>query len=231
MNKSDSIGSLAAALSKAQSEFPAIPKDKEVTVKSDKGSYKFKYAPLESITSAIRPVLAANGLAFTQSVSGDALTTTIIHASGEWMQSDPIPVKVASGSAQALGSGITYARRYSLCCSFGIVADEDDDANGADGNMATIADAAKKELSPVRPNASGEDFWNNADADEKRYLNECLGTIRDHINNKAEHKAGAFFYRNMTNELEQAAVWSQLSKEEKKKVAPYKPQPEMKEAA
>ena len=148
----------------------------------------------------------------------------LLHESGEWMESDTIWVPVEKANAQGFGSATTYARRYSESAFSNTVGDDDDDGNAASA-------PAKKELSPVRPNAEGEDFWSNADADEKRYLNECLGTIRDHINNKDEHKAGAFFYRNMTNELEQAAVWSQLSKDEKKKVAPYKPQPEMKEAA
>lgn len=145
MNKSESIKELAAALSIAQASFPHIPKDKTVKVKTDKGNYEFKYAPLESILSAIRPVLKDQGLAFIQSVSGDSLSTTILHKSGEWLQSDAIPVRSQSTKAQELGSAITYAKRYSLCAMLGIVADDDDDGNGADGNQVETKKAAKVE--------------------------------------------------------------------------------------
>lgn len=223
MNKSDSIGALAAALSKAQAVFPTIPKDKEVLVKSDKGGYKFSYAPLESITSAIRPALKANGLAFTQSVSGDSLTTMILHESGEWIQSDPIPVKVASGSAQALGSGITYARRYSLVCAFGIVADEDDDGNAADGNHVEQAKAEppQRESKPITPNDAGKEFWDKADPQEKEFLQLCVSTIRDFLNVPDPDKASKHFYSIGSIE-EQAAVWSRLSAPERKIVKIHK---------
>ena len=58
---------LNEALAKAQGEFPPIPREKTVTVKTKTGgSYSFAYAPLDAILSACRPVLAKNGLAITQ---------------------------------------------------------------------------------------------------------------------------------------------------------------------
>ena len=135
MKTSESIKEIVSALAKAQAAFPMIPKDKTVKVTSRTGrDYSFAYAPLETILGVIRPTLSANGLAFTQSVSGDALTTILLHTSGEWIESDPIPVKAESAGAQALGSAITYARRYALTAILGLVTEDDDDGNTADGN-------------------------------------------------------------------------------------------------
>ena len=128
MNKSDSIAELAKALSAAQAQFEGIPRTKEVLVKSDKGSYKFYYAPLDKIVDYIRPILAEHGLAFSQGVCGDFLETTLMHISGEW-KSDSVPIK-GGGTSQAYGSELTYKRRYSLTSMLGLVTEDDDDASG-----------------------------------------------------------------------------------------------------
>jgi len=144
LNKSETIATLAAALAKAQAEFPAIPRDRTVEVTTRSGSkYKFAYAPLDTIMEKIRPTLRANGLAFMQSLNGESLTTTLLHTSGEWLASDPMPVRVVDSGSQAFGSAITYARRYALTAMLGIVTEEDDDGNAADGNAAkdTVAPA------------------------------------------------------------------------------------------
>jgi hypothetical protein len=143
MNQTNTIANISAALVKAQSEFPAIPRNKQVTVTGQKGSYKFFYAPFEDILRAVKPALVANGLGFSQSASGDRLVTKILHGSGEWMECE-VGIVNPSGTAQSYGSALTYSRRYGFCAAFGIQADDDDDANAADGN--TIADAQHKPL-------------------------------------------------------------------------------------
>ena len=64
MNKSETIGALAASLAKAQGEFTAIAKNRlvEITMKTG-GKFKFKYADLDAIIEATRPALSKNGLA------------------------------------------------------------------------------------------------------------------------------------------------------------------------
>ncbi len=167
MNKSESIKGIVAALSKAQAEFPAVPRSKIVTVTSKRtgGKYSFAYAPLEVILGVVRPVLKNNGLAFMQSVSGEALTTLLMHTSGEWIESDPLPVRVDEAGSQALGSAITYARRYALTAALGIVTEDDDDGNAADGNHvepqrvesgASGAAACKDEYQALSTDAQAE---------------------------------------------------------------------------
>lgn len=137
------IGKLAAALAKAQGAFDAIEKTRTVDVRSDKGSYKFDYAPLDEVLRAVRPHLAANGLSFTQLVTGDSprtLTTVLLHESGEWLSSSTLLPPTQGNRAQELGSTITYMRRYTLLSLLGVVADEDDDGNAGDGNDRNARD-------------------------------------------------------------------------------------------
>lgn len=133
---SPTMGKLAGALAKAQGAFESIAKTRTVQVRSDKGSYSFDYAPLDEVLRAVRPHLAANGLSFTQLISGDGqrkLTTVLLHESGEWMSTSTL-LPVSGNRAQELGSTITYMRRYTLLSLLGVVADEDDDGNAGDGN-------------------------------------------------------------------------------------------------
>lgn len=139
MQKSESIKSIAAALAKARDEFPEIKKDREVEVPTrNSGSYRFKYATLDHILESIKKPLASNGLSFVQSVGDGKLTLLLLHSSGEWIETDAMPIKVTDGGSQAFGSAISYAKRYQLCAVFGITADDDDDANIGDGHPAAV---------------------------------------------------------------------------------------------
>lgn len=169
-------GALAAALAKAQSSFPAIPRDKEVTVTMDKGgSYKFKYAPLDSILTATRPALSANGLAVAQLLDSDAdgapaLVTMLLHSGGASLTART-PIPFAEGAkVQAFGSAITYLRRYALQAMLGIAAEEDDDGNRASGNTATLSPRpAPAHLEPG-PNGSLIGFVQAGDKTTSDYL-------------------------------------------------------------
>lgn len=131
-------GALAAALANAQAAFPAIARDKTVTVSSARTgkSYTFKYAPLDSILNAVRKPLSENGLALAQLLDDGDLVTMLMHKDGGRLAGRvalPNPDEV-----QALGSAITYLRRYSIQAILGIAAEEDDDGNRASGNDATF---------------------------------------------------------------------------------------------
>ena len=130
MNKSESIQNLAAALSKAQAELPAIKFD------SVNPFLKNGYASLGAVIAGGRPVLAKNGLAVTQLTFGEdgvvGVETMLLHSSGEWI-SDRVSMQVGEergkSSAQVAGSIVTYLRRYALASILGIYADEDGDGN------------------------------------------------------------------------------------------------------
>ena len=128
MKTSESITKLAQALIKAQSEITFAVKD------SENPFFKSKYADLPSVIDAVKPALNSNGIVFIQSPSPAseglvALTTRLIHESGEWIE-DTAVAPMVKNDPQAYGSAITYLRRYSLAAITGLYQD-DDDANHA----------------------------------------------------------------------------------------------------
>lgn len=130
MAKSESIKELAAALSKAQGEFPTIAKNKTAKVPMKAGGqYSYRYADLADVISATAPVLSRNGLGISQvpTISNGKLVleTTLMHSSGEWISSE-YPL-ATHDRPQEMGSEITYGRRYTMTSVLGIHGDEDDD--------------------------------------------------------------------------------------------------------
>jgi hypothetical protein len=127
--QSETIGTLAAALAKAQGEI------ENAKFNRTNPHFKNKYADLTAIFDAVRAPLSKNGLAVTQTIevreTGMVLATKLMHSSGEWLGSEyPLPM---SARPQEFGSALTYAKRYSLASIVGVSADEDDDANAAQG--------------------------------------------------------------------------------------------------
>lgn len=130
---------LYAALAAAQGKMSNPVKNREVSVKSDRGAYKFAYATLDSILDGIRGPLASNGLAFTQTLEkredGMVMCLRLFH-SGGGLVSTCMPLDSARiVKMQEMGSLMTFARRYQIASFFGLAAEEDDDANSADGNQ------------------------------------------------------------------------------------------------
>lgn len=131
MITSEQINDLATALSKAQGAMRPAAKD------ATNPHFRSKYADLAANVEAARQPLAANGLSVVQEATtterGVAVSTRILHSSGQWIQFDPITVPLSKPDAHGVGSATTYARRYALGAALGLVAD-DDDANAATGN-------------------------------------------------------------------------------------------------
>ncbi len=130
MNKSESIKELATALAKAQGQMTAAKKD------AANPFFKSKYADLAAVVEAVKGPLSANGLSYCQFVDTDEqglwIETILMHSSGEWL-SGRLRMPVAKqNDPQALGSAITYGRRYGLQAATGVPAD-DDDGNAATG--------------------------------------------------------------------------------------------------
>lgn len=143
VEKSASIKNLAAALARFQSAVQSIAKD------GSNPFFKSKYATLENIVSTVRPILADNGLAFTQLPCGkNELTTMLLHSSGEYIAST-VAMAPKENTPQGQGSAISYMRRYALSAILGIVTDEDDDGNEASKPQRAPA-AAKPNPVPAK---------------------------------------------------------------------------------
>lgn len=151
----DPNAALYAALAKAQGQMQNPVKNREVSVKSDRGAYKFSYATLDSILDGIRKPLADNGLSMTQTLErtpeGMVMCLRLYHGAGG-MICTCMPLDQAKVvKMQEMGSIITFARRYQVASFFGLAAEEDDDANSADGNKVE----AVKDKAPQKQKAPG----------------------------------------------------------------------------
>jgi len=107
-----------------------------VTKNATNPHFKNRYASLDAILDAVRPILHKNGLALSQTpLTADGMvgvTTRIIHTSGESTESTLL-LPAGQNTAQGYGSALTYARRYSISSILGIAADDDDDGQIASG--------------------------------------------------------------------------------------------------
>ncbi len=122
-----------AAFAAAQGEFPTIVKNRTAKVKSKRtnAEFEYSYCTLDAIFEAVRPALSKHGLALRHVVTKENCTiveAVLSFGAGEEIRSGPLPIPNFDGDMQALGSGLTYARRYTVTALLGICAEEDDDA-------------------------------------------------------------------------------------------------------
>jgi hypothetical protein len=168
MNTSEQINELATALSKAQGEMGGAVKD------AANPFFKSKYADLASVRDATREPFAKHGLSVAQfpkteflgeaqpyewtAKSGEtrygvrvvcvvSVVTRLMHASGQFLE-DAVSTMLSTGDPQAVGSAVSYLRRYAWQCVAG-VAPEDDDAEAATGQGTTTAATPRAASGPM----------------------------------------------------------------------------------
>jgi hypothetical protein len=135
---SESIAQLAAALAKAQGKLVNPEKSLTATIRAAGGEgaqQTFSYASLSSGLEIVRKTLGQHEIAIVQTTSTDSsagminLTTTLAHASGEWIASEwPVCPLAETAAPHRLGAALTYARRYALFTLVGIAGEDDTDA-------------------------------------------------------------------------------------------------------
>ncbi len=118
---SESIAKLAAALAKAQGELINPEKSLTAIIKAggDAEPQTFRYAPLSSGLDIVRKTLGRHEIAVVQTTSTDPvagmidLTTTLAHASGEWIASE-WPVCGLTEISDRIGSGLHSRMRAAM---------------------------------------------------------------------------------------------------------------------
>jgi len=153
---SESIGAIASALAKAQSELTNPEKSLVATIRSPfprEGDRTFRYASLSSGLDIARKALGKHEIATVQTTSIDQeaglvrLTTMLAHSSGEWVSSEwPVCPVGETAAPHKMGAALTYARRYALFTLVGIAGEDDLDAPdlpvaSSDGGRAPAATA------------------------------------------------------------------------------------------
>ena len=128
MKTSETINELATALAKAQAVMGNAHFNRQ------NPHFKSKFADLASVRDTITPALTTNGISVVQmtSVGNESVIvhTRLMHSSGQWIESE-YPIINDPGKPQAMGSALSYARRYSLSAICNIASEEDDDGNEA----------------------------------------------------------------------------------------------------
>ncbi len=155
MKTSETIGELSVALCKAQGELGHAVKA------ATNPHFKSRYADLQAIVDASRPILAKHGLAAIhgcESVDGKivAVECRLIHTSGQWIETS-LALQPTKADPQGIGSAITYGRRYTLASIVGIATEDDD------GNAASVPAAP-----PVAQRATPNGTPNGVAGDAKR---------------------------------------------------------------
>src|SRR3954470_2773424 len=157
---SENIGTIAAALAKAQLELTNPAKSLVGTLPgmTPNGDRSFRYAPLSSGLDLVRRSLGRHEIATVQTTAIDEaaglvrLMTVLAHASGEWISSEwPVCPVSETGSPQRMGSALTYARRHSLFALVGIAGEDDLDAPDLPPPNQHRAETA--DLSRINPHA------------------------------------------------------------------------------
>src|ERR1700757_1720666 len=114
---SETIGTIAAALAKAQAQLVNPEKSLVGTIRSGQASgpeRSFRYAPLSSGLDIVRKTLSQHEIATVQTTSLDQaagivnLTTVLAHASGEWIASDwPVCAIAETATPRRMGAALT----------------------------------------------------------------------------------------------------------------------------
>jgi len=168
-----------AAMSDAQAEMIPVVRDAENT------HLRNKYAKLETIDAAIRPIYTRHGFSVRYGSApspreGDIrIICTVAHSGGYFEENHldaPLGTAGAQGArtattpVQGVGSAITYLRRYLLSMVFNVVmADEDDDGEFARRSAAATAMPRGARVTEPAPNGNGA---------RKRTVGEFLAALR-----------------------------------------------------
>lgn len=187
----------------------------------------YQYFELGDFLPTVQVIFADLGLCGVVSYTADTAKLTITDTEdGTSLEiTSPMGSAALKGchEVQNVGAVETYQRRYLWVTAMEIV--EHDALDAVTGSSEPV-----KKVSPVRPNVAGEDFWNNADEAEKKFLNGILSEIRDHLAANFPADAALAFYSSKMDMEEQAAVWSQLGSKERAAIKNHKPS-QLKEAA
>ena len=116
--------------------------------KADAGRFSYQYATLPQVLGIVKPALYANGWGLWEGIQyADNIPYLVTSVFDENAVLELSRIKVHDYTdAQAMGSYLTYARRYELLTVFGLAAEDDDGAptKNATTYPATLAEAQQR---------------------------------------------------------------------------------------
>jgi len=116
---------VSAALAEAQGQMGRVVADKQ----AGGGKRVYTYADLAAVLGAAKEALHKAGVSIIQAPTVTergrvAVTTTLLHSSGQYIANTLSAP--AGGDVQAIGSAITYVRRYAATALLGLAPEDDD---------------------------------------------------------------------------------------------------------
>jgi hypothetical protein len=131
----------------------AVQSEAEAPVKNAANPhFKSKFADLAHVLEVLSEPMKRNGIAVVQmpvtAEKSAGVHTRILHTSGQELDCGACVMPLERPGPQAVGSAITYARRYSLMAIFCLAA-EDDDGETAEGRGKGAKSAPKRTLADV----------------------------------------------------------------------------------
>lgn len=143
---------LASALLKAQGAMGKLLKD------SNNPHFNTTYASLAAVLDTVRGPLTDAGLVLYQSATTDdgsvLVHSALIHAETGEMVEEVLSLPVAQRTPQALGSAITYGRRYLAMAMCGLAPDDDDGEEDSKEAKAKAQPRLEKNKQPAQPPAA-----------------------------------------------------------------------------
>lgn len=143
MQAAEAQRAYAAALSEMQARIPDIPKRGEIRVR---GVLQSTYALWEDVNAAIRPLMQRFGFSISFRTAQDAGNITVMavlaHRDGHSEQTSitlPHDTSGSKNAVQALGSSLSYGKRYTAGELLNITTRGEDD-DGVAGGAQTITD-------------------------------------------------------------------------------------------
>lgn len=150
-----------AALADMQTELPEI--EKRGQIKIGQGNKPQMYALWEDINEAIKPVLHKFGFALSfrtgQSDGKFAVTGILSHNDGhaeETTMALPIDTSGSKNAVQAVGSSLSYGKRYTAAALLNLTSRGEDDDGAAAGAGETISDAQLQRLITLLDEVGGD---------------------------------------------------------------------------
>jgi hypothetical protein len=175
---SESVGSIATALAKAQTELTNPEKSMVGTIHhNNRGDnpQTFRYAPLSGGLEIVRKILGGQQIAIAQTTEVDRisglinLTTVLMHTSGEWISSDwPVCALAEASAPRRMGAALTYARRYALFTLVGIAGEDDLDAPDLQDERRIPAQSQSQVSPGTNAPPCGTSNWAQAQPPEAR---------------------------------------------------------------
>lgn len=172
--------SFHSAMAILQGEIPTIAKDGIIPDKA--GKVRSKFSKYETIMAAIGPVLAKHGFAvsFRPKVADGKLIVDCVvsHKDGHTQETSlelPHDNSGQKNSVQAIGSSMSYAKRYTLCLMFNIpTGGEDNDGNEVIPEQAEPR--TLKELTKMFDNVTNMEelkvLWESLSSAERKIAND-----------------------------------------------------------